>query len=246
MAQVFISHAHEDRAHAEALASWLEDEGWTVWWDTEILAGSAYRAAIEDELDAANCVVVLWSTDSARSHWVADEAQAGAERDILLPVRIDGTSIPLGFRQIQAVRMPHLFAAGTPEMSELRKSLVALIGPPLEVGRPGEALEVSDPVRGLQHPNDPPTDVVPASTSSGTMTNFLVDLSVALVFAFGAGAFFWYSVDFKAGATAFCTTAVFMILALAHHDHRISDASFVLVSLAVVAAAALLYFEVIK
>lgn len=82
-----------------------------MWWDTEIRAGSAYRPIIERELDAAGCVVVLWSSASVKSHWVVDEAQSGADRNVLLPVLIDNTTIPLGFRQIQTVQMPHLFAA---------------------------------------------------------------------------------------------------------------------------------------
>jgi hypothetical protein len=103
MAQVFISYAREDRAFAEGLANWLEAEGWTAWWDTQILAGNTFRNTIERELAAARCLIVVWTPASITSHWVIDEAQAGAERNVLLPLAINDVKIPLGLRQTQAV-----------------------------------------------------------------------------------------------------------------------------------------------
>ena len=50
----------------------------------------------------AAAVVVLWSASSSNSRWVRDEAGDAANRGVLVPVMIDETEPPLGFRSIQA------------------------------------------------------------------------------------------------------------------------------------------------
>ena len=103
MADVFISYAREDRASAEKLAHALEAHGWSVWWDREILPGKDFTAVISAELAAAGVVCVLWSKWSVNSHWVRDEAHEGLERNALVPVLLDGSEPPLGYRAIQGV-----------------------------------------------------------------------------------------------------------------------------------------------
>lgn len=105
-ADVFISYGREDRRHAERIASILEQRGWSVWWDRKLLAGEQYSQAIEQQIDQARCVVVLWSTSSVASSWVRDEAAEGTQRNILVPVLIDDAEIPLGFRQHHTVALP--------------------------------------------------------------------------------------------------------------------------------------------
>ena len=81
MTDVFISYASEDRERARTLASSLETKGWSVWWDRRIIAGRTFDQVIEQELETAKCVVVLWSKDSIASEWVKNEAaprQSGA------------------------------------------------------------------------------------------------------------------------------------------------------------------------
>jgi TolB-like protein len=51
----------------------------------------------------ADAVVVLWSKISVESNWVRDEAQRGRDRQCLVPLTIDGTMPPLGFRQFQVI-----------------------------------------------------------------------------------------------------------------------------------------------
>jgi len=60
---------------------------------------------IDEELRAADAVVVLWSVHSIESPWVRDEAAAGRDTQRLVPIRIDGVSPPLGFRQFQSIDM---------------------------------------------------------------------------------------------------------------------------------------------
>lgn len=103
MADVFISYAREDRATAEKLAHALEAHGWSVWWDRDILPGKDFTAEISAEIDAARVVVVLWSKSSVASRWVRDEAHEGLERNALVPVLVDGSEPPMGYRAIQGV-----------------------------------------------------------------------------------------------------------------------------------------------
>ena len=70
MTDVFISYAREDREAAQRLAAALEARGWSVWWDREIPVGHSFDQVIEQQLEAAKSVVVLWSKDSAASEWV--------------------------------------------------------------------------------------------------------------------------------------------------------------------------------
>ncbi len=101
MSDIFNSYAAEDRDHAQRLAEKLEKEGWSVWWDRTIPAGSHFYKVIEDALESASCVIVLWSKHSVESTWVCAEADEGLKRSILVPVRLDEAAPPLPFRQIQ-------------------------------------------------------------------------------------------------------------------------------------------------
>ena len=46
------------------LADALEGRGWSVWWDRKIIAGQTFDHTIEQQLEAAGSVVVLWSEHS--------------------------------------------------------------------------------------------------------------------------------------------------------------------------------------
>jgi len=105
MHDVFVSYAGEDRAHAVQLARALEARGLSVWWDRQIPAGVAFDDAIESALNAAGCVLVLWTARSIQSRWVRTEASAALERDRLVPALIENVSIPLEFRRIQAANL---------------------------------------------------------------------------------------------------------------------------------------------
>jgi tetratricopeptide (TPR) repeat protein len=103
MASIFLSYARSDSAKARTIASLLERAGHNVWWDRFIRGGSQYSREIEKELTSADVVVVLWSADSVESAWVRDEAAVGRDTARLVPVTIDGSEPPLGFRQFQTI-----------------------------------------------------------------------------------------------------------------------------------------------
>jgi hypothetical protein len=105
MNDIFISYDSADRAIAQKFADALETRGWSVWWDREIPLGKAFDQVIEEELNAARCVIVLWSNESVRSRWVKTEAAAAADRDCLLPVLIEDIAIPFEFKRIQTAML---------------------------------------------------------------------------------------------------------------------------------------------
>jgi len=100
---VFISYARADRPQVAPLAAALMARGCNVWWDGMMEGGAAFAKTIEDRLEGAQAVVVVWSEASIASDWVRDEAGFGRDRKRLVPVSFDGTEPPLGFRQYHSL-----------------------------------------------------------------------------------------------------------------------------------------------
>ena len=106
MADIFISYANEDRERAAQIAQLLELEGWHVWWDRRIPAGRSWRSVLEDAVKDTRCMVVLWSENSLKSPWVAEEAEEARRLEkALMPVSIQRVEPPLGFRAIQSANL---------------------------------------------------------------------------------------------------------------------------------------------
>ena len=101
MADIFISYVREDVHRAERLAQAFEALDWSVWWDRSIPVGRAFDEVIEEEIAKASCIVVLWSPRSVGSRWVRTEAAEGADRNVLVPIKIDDCRVPLAFKRIQ-------------------------------------------------------------------------------------------------------------------------------------------------
>lgn len=118
MPSLFLSYVREDAASARALASLLEKAGHSVWWDRHIKGGAEYSREIESALRSAEKVVVLWSATSINSAWVRDEAAAGRDTGRLIPITLDRTEPPLGFRQYQAVDLSDWRGRGEPRKFE--------------------------------------------------------------------------------------------------------------------------------
>ncbi len=126
MADIFVSYASEDRDRIKPLIDAITAEGISVWWDRRIGMGSDFEREIERELDAARCVVVVWSEKSVDSDWVRNEAQEGYDRGILVPARIDDVKPPLAFRRAQTadlVEWPGSVAEFEPFLDAIRSGL---------------------------------------------------------------------------------------------------------------------------
>lgn len=100
---VFLSYSREDKPRAAEIKRALENAGLSVWWDDMLEGGTRFLEVTEFHLENAAAVVVVWSKVSVASHWVSDEATRGRDRGVLVPVTIDGSMPPLGFRQFQVL-----------------------------------------------------------------------------------------------------------------------------------------------
>ncbi len=105
MSDVFVSYKAEDRRRVKPLVDALEAEGYSVWWDEQIGGGAQWRHMIESELNAAKCVIVVWSKRSVgpEGTFVQDEATRAQERRVYVPVLLDNVHLPLGFGEMQAL-----------------------------------------------------------------------------------------------------------------------------------------------
>ena len=129
MADIFISYARGDRERIADLSAALEQHGWSIWWDRHIDGGSAFAQAIEAELQASGAVVVAWSRAALQSDWVKDEAAAARDQGKLVPVSLDGSVPPLGFRQYHVIDLSGWNGEpSAPALSDLRRSLGAKLG----------------------------------------------------------------------------------------------------------------------
>jgi|CXWL01.1.fsa_nt_gi uncharacterized membrane protein YhaH (DUF805 family) len=105
MTDVFISYAREDRARADQIARALQATGLQCWWDSEIPPGQTWADFTEAKLDACKSVIVLWSANSIGSQWVREEARMGRDKGKLIPVILDGSTVPFGFGEVQAANL---------------------------------------------------------------------------------------------------------------------------------------------
>ncbi|MGH7345556.1 MAG: PASTA domain-containing protein [Candidatus Rokuibacteriota bacterium] len=166
-----MSYASVDRERARLIAGILESQGWSVWWDRTIPPGSTFDRVIEQALDSARCVVVLWSKASAVSDWVKTEAAEAARRKILVPALIEDVRIPLEFRRLQAANLSD-WQEGTdhPELTTLFRSIADYLAPAPRDRAPERLLangsreetserldaEVPATQRGVRLPGSPP------------------------------------------------------------------------------------------
>lgn len=105
MNDVFVSYKREDEARVAPLVEGLRSAGLSVWWDRDISCGLSWRRTITDQLEKARCVVVVWSEASVspQGEFVHDEAGRAKSRGVILPVRIDRVTEPIGFGEIQSL-----------------------------------------------------------------------------------------------------------------------------------------------
>ena len=130
MPHVFVSYARSSEAQAQQVAEVLRTLGYDVWRDDELPAHRPYSEVIEERLQAAGAVVVIWSAEAVKAQWVRAEADAAREKGTLIQVSVDGTVPPMPFNQIQCADLRDW--DGQPDSSGWRKvagSVAALVGP---------------------------------------------------------------------------------------------------------------------
>jgi hypothetical protein len=118
---VFVSYAGADRQRVEPLVAALAAAKLDVWWDQDIEPGTLWRQAIQERLDRAACVVVVWTRTSVTSGFVWSEASRGQRRTVILPVLLDrDAQVPVGFDEIQHASLADWDGRGeTPSLRRL-------------------------------------------------------------------------------------------------------------------------------
>jgi tetratricopeptide (TPR) repeat protein len=101
MADVFLSYARPNQKDAKRIAELLRASGHSVWYDENLPAHRPYTDVISEQLDEASAVLVLWTADSAASHWVRSEANRALQTGRLVQLRLDDARLPMPFDQIQ-------------------------------------------------------------------------------------------------------------------------------------------------
>ncbi len=101
MADIFLSYARPNADAAKLFTKALRALGYSVWFDEQLPAHRAYSEVIEQELESAGAVIVLWSEAAGRSQWVRSEANRARETGRLVQLRLDGARLPMPFDQIQ-------------------------------------------------------------------------------------------------------------------------------------------------
>ena len=125
MSDIFISYTKTDHALALRLSTFLEAEGWTVWWDKSLGAADLYRDEIMKQLAAARAVITIWSPNSIKSDWVRAEAGAAKKEGKLIPVKtpeVGYADIPLPFGEM------HTENVGSTDL--IRAAIVAQLAKP--------------------------------------------------------------------------------------------------------------------
>ena len=127
MADIFISYAHPDREKVARLAAYLESEGWTVWWDTNLRGGASFRDEIMQQLATARAVIVMWTQDSINSDFVRAEAGRAKAFGKLIPIRDDNikpSDIPLPFGEAHTEKANNLQLVRAAVVAQLAKPAV--------------------------------------------------------------------------------------------------------------------------
>jgi len=129
MPDVFVSYARPDEPHAERVADALRTLGYQVWRDDELPAHRAYADVIEERLKSAKAVVVLWSSEAAKSQWVRAEADVARSDGRLVQAVLDNATPPLPFNQIQCADLKDWEGGSdTPGWKKLVSSVATLAG----------------------------------------------------------------------------------------------------------------------
>jgi hypothetical protein len=157
MSNIFISYSSKDRARVLPIVARLMAKGWSVYWDRKLKPSERYARIIQDELVAADCVLVIWSKESVLSDWVLDEADKGKRRNVLVPASIDAVEIPLGFGRIHAANLIGWSGSESdPEFEALEAAISRFVGTPERANPEPEPVKPGDKIVERAWPSPSP------------------------------------------------------------------------------------------
>lgn len=162
MTDVFISYARSTNAQAKRIAEALRALGYAVWSDEYLPAHRAYADVIEERLNGAKAVVVIWSADAVKSEWVRSEANRARESHKLVQIALEPIVPPMPFDQIQCADMSGW--TGANDHPGWRKVIEGI-----------EALAVERKSEGLAAAGEPPATAAKPSVGVAPFVNLSND-----------------------------------------------------------------------
>ena len=158
MADIFISYASEDRDKAEILASNLQEQGRSVWWDRDLPFGRPFDEVIRTELKNSGCVVAIWTERAVNSLYVIGEARDALRLGKLISVflSVPHVVLPYDLQAIQGVELIDWHGdASNIEFQRLARGITTLLGCQLK----DEAMPLDQQALGQQAHTNEKTEV---------------------------------------------------------------------------------------
>lgn len=102
--RIFISYSRGDTAYVSSLVEALRKQGFEVWFDKNIRMGTDWDDTIEEQLKAADAVVLVLSRTSVASENVKDEVSyaIGLDKSVN-PIKIEECEVPMRLARKQFV-----------------------------------------------------------------------------------------------------------------------------------------------
>lgn len=144
MGKVFLAYKRVDRDRAMVVRAKLEALQVELFVDLKIRSGDNYIAAINDQLEEAAAVLVLWTEASVKlpkageRNFVLGEADRGYNRNILVAATLDKIAqqnLPVPFSMVQAPDLSDWIEAGARASHAQWQNVLEVLGEKL--GRPG-------------------------------------------------------------------------------------------------------------
>ncbi len=91
-----VSYKRDDESYARALVTALEQDGFRVWWDQNILPGQDIDEKVQEAIDQSRYIVLCVSPRAIKSNYVSAEVDISSGR--IIPVFIEPTDLPVGWK----------------------------------------------------------------------------------------------------------------------------------------------------
>lgn len=141
---VFISYNHKDSKFVDKLSLALVQNNIKVWKDKwKVSVGDSFINKIQEGIEGASFLCVVFSENSIRSDWVTREINAGLLREVeekkivILPIVIDNCKIPLLLRD-------KLYADFRTDFGSGLKQILAVVGKKYNIDNSGRINNESD------------------------------------------------------------------------------------------------------
>ncbi len=120
---IFIAYSHKQHFLANQLYRMLIDNGFLVFFDRVMKPGESWRQQIQIALDQSDCVVVIWTSDAAKSEEVNLEVEyAISERKKVIPlVSRDGSKLPYYMQSLHYIPFDD-------SLSQIENELIKALG----------------------------------------------------------------------------------------------------------------------